>query len=702
MLRNWFGSRLLIMLAASPLVAFGQVLSAPQAFSAGGASSPAGPVVHALLIGISDYDPDPRIGLAPLNGPENDVKLMHEVLTTRFGVSTENIRLVLNPTHSAIEQEFMALTQRVRPHDLVYIHYAGHGSTTPDAREPRGEDQTWVPLGARAVGRTGKDTWDVLDKEIAVWMAPLYERTDDVVFVSDSCHSGSVARGSHQGVRSAESAPTPHPLLASLPKLAPPASGVRIGASRDFEPAVELDHRNGGSCNGRSECYGVFTWNWAQALRESRPGEAWGDVFNRASARITTQPSIYQRPQIEGHAERAVFAGRFAALTSTVEVLDAANGNATLNAGALAGLSAGSVYRSVVPQGTTPSTLVLKNVDALTSRATIKSGNVKRADLVYEVTHAYDMAPIRLYLGNATVPGDAPLIGQVRRILTTELGTSLTAFTLVPSAETADWLLQPARVPANAPAPRPGIARRLPDIKPCRGPCAPPQLWVVTRQGLLMDELMRFDLARPNEEAARLVANLQSFAHAQQVRRLAAQGNSTPLRMNVTVWRPPPGDTRKCVAGAAEGSGWTRMGPFSASTTPAEAQRNDCLEFEIENRDDERTWYGYVVTIGPALTVTSAMPVAQAGSDEARIPPGKRIRSERGHLYRLDAAGRETLILLASDGPVRAQALQQGGLRTASKSQLEMLLSVSAAGRGEVEKAGNWGAASVDLLVREP
>jgi hypothetical protein len=689
-----FVPRLLAVLAATHLVASAQIAPVPPA------TATSGPVVQALLIGITQYDG--VAGVLPLDGPENDVKLMREVLSTRFAVPASNIRLVLNPTHSVIEQEFAALRQRVRPHDFVYIHYAGHGSTTADPREPRGEDQTWVPRGSRAGKLEGKDNWDVLDKEIALWLAPLYERTEDIVFVSDSCHSGTVSRGSRKGVRSADPVPKPHPLLSQLPKVALPTTGVRIGAARDFESAVELDHRNGGKCDDRSQCYGVFTWNWAQALRESRRGEAWGDVFNRASARITTQPSIYQRPQIEGRADRAVFGGRFAALTPTVEVGESANGRATLNAGALAGLSVGSVYRSVVPEGATPATLRVTQVNALTSEAALQSGSVKRADLVYEVTHAYDAPRIRLYVGKPEVPADAARIGQVRQALTKELTATLSGFEIVSTAESADWWLELARPAANAPTPAPGVARRLPDHVTCAVPCAPPQLWVVSRQGLLMDEHMRFDLARPDEEVARLVSNLRTFAWAQQVRRLAAQGNGTPVRLNVTVWRPPPGDTRKCVAGAVDGSGWTRLGPFPAQAMTARPQVNDCLEFEIENQDRERTWYGYVVTVGPDLKVTPALPVAEAGSDEARIPPGQRIRSAHGRLYRLNAVGRETVMLLASDGPVRAQALQQLGLRDQAKSRLEALLSASAGRRGDLESIGSWGAASVDFLVSVP
>jgi hypothetical protein len=157
-----------------------------------------------------------------------------------------------------------------------------------------------------------------------------------------------------------------------------------------------------------------------------------------------------------------------------------------------------------------------------------------------------------------------------------------------------------------------------------------------------------------------------------------------------------------CVAGAADGSGWARFGPFPVQAMTTPAQFNDCLEFEIENQDQERTWYGYVVTVSPNLKVAPALPVPEAASDEARIPPGQRIRSALGRLYRLNAAGRETVMLLASDGSVRVQALQQAGLRDRAQSQLEALLGATAARRGDLESVGSWGAASIDLLIAAP
>lgn len=89
----------------------------------------------------------------------------------------------------------------MQPGDFVYIHYSGHGSQTADLNfdEYSGNDQTWVSYGARQDENEQKDkqkdNYDVLDDEIDNWLSDLYAKTDQIVFVSDSCHSATVFRG---------------------------------------------------------------------------------------------------------------------------------------------------------------------------------------------------------------------------------------------------------------------------------------------------------------------------------------------------------------------------------------------------------------------------------------------------------------------------------------------------------------------------
>src|ERR1044071_3259982 len=162
---------------------------------------------HALLIGIGDYS---RSGIESLSGPPNDVTIMRDVLMRRFAVPESNIMVLRDSqaTHSKISAAFGELAERIKAGDFVYIQYSGHGSYTPDPSQRSGPEETWGTVGSRSrkadkLEDQGLDDYDVLDKEIRQWLVRLYVKTNDVVFVSDSCHSATVSRGLFKGVRAA-------------------------------------------------------------------------------------------------------------------------------------------------------------------------------------------------------------------------------------------------------------------------------------------------------------------------------------------------------------------------------------------------------------------------------------------------------------------------------------------------------------------
>ena len=265
---------LALLLSSSTLLAF--PLTAPAAS-------------HALLIGITDY---PGKLFPPLAGPKNDIPLVKTLLVSRLGVPEQNITTLLDAkaTHTGIQKAFAALTERVQPGDFVYIHYSGHGSYTDDLNgdETLGkQDQTWVSYGATARKLPGLDDYAILDDELRAWLIALYRKTPQVVLVSDSCHSATVTRGVVTGVRAAPPDPRPHPLGKQVfPSLDDPP-GVRIGAARDVEQAIETE------IGGKN--YGVFSWYWVEALNQVKPGETWDDVFRRVDTRVTTAPHVSQR-----------------------------------------------------------------------------------------------------------------------------------------------------------------------------------------------------------------------------------------------------------------------------------------------------------------------------------------------------------------------------------------------------------------------
>ncbi len=246
---------------------------------------------HALLIGIENYR-----NVAPLQGAVNDVNLMKSLLRQRFGFSESEFLMLLDEkaTHTGIEQAFTALIKRVNPRDFVYIHYSGHGSQTDDLNgdEPRDhKDETWVSYGTREPGRENEiDNYDVLDDEINAWLAAIYAKTDQVIFVSDSCHSATVARGKASISRGLKLDKRSHPLGRKAYTKLDKYYGVHIGAARDDELAGETlaeDRKH----------YGLFTWHWAKALQQAHKGETWHQVFKRAYTPVVAQRGEAQRPQ---------------------------------------------------------------------------------------------------------------------------------------------------------------------------------------------------------------------------------------------------------------------------------------------------------------------------------------------------------------------------------------------------------------------
>ena len=150
---------------------------------------------YALVIGIN-YFKTPEIRL---NGCCKDAYNIKEILQNRFGFLNNNITILTDetaniakePNTSNIEEEFRKLVDKSSKNGkFIVIFYSGHGTQTPDERgkdfEIDGKDECWIPSDYKSKGFFTDDKFrnQFLDK--------LGENVN-VLIISDSCHSGSMA-----------------------------------------------------------------------------------------------------------------------------------------------------------------------------------------------------------------------------------------------------------------------------------------------------------------------------------------------------------------------------------------------------------------------------------------------------------------------------------------------------------------------------
>jgi hypothetical protein len=163
---------------------------------------------HALLIGVTYYE-----NLAKsdhLYGPENDTRLMKDLLTKRYGFPEANVRILSEhaagdslPTRKNIERECKHLAEVARPGDQVVVVMGCHGSLQPQSPDapfpqPDGFERIFAP---RDVGK-----WDghrqvtncIRGDELGAWLRPISEKKAYLFVVLDACHSGNGIRAVNQ------------------------------------------------------------------------------------------------------------------------------------------------------------------------------------------------------------------------------------------------------------------------------------------------------------------------------------------------------------------------------------------------------------------------------------------------------------------------------------------------------------------------
>lgn len=173
---------------------------------------------YGIFIGINNYPGTEN----DLYGAVNDAENMQELLIANYKFPRGNTMLLLDDkaTRDGILSQIRAYGKLVGPGDELVVQYSGHGSLWPDKFSEvldetvktevtypgrnGGEDyhlpldyydSALVPWDAESAN-SGKN-WGglILDDELYALFAPITKKGATVVFISDSCHSGTVGKG---------------------------------------------------------------------------------------------------------------------------------------------------------------------------------------------------------------------------------------------------------------------------------------------------------------------------------------------------------------------------------------------------------------------------------------------------------------------------------------------------------------------------
>lgn len=286
---------------------------------------------RALIIAVGTYDEGTK--WAPISS-ENDVPLIKNALL-RQNFKEENIRILLSneADKEGILSAFRELYEKTNPGDIVVVHYSGHGQQVEDfiGDEADGLDEAIVPRNALAFYSEEKNYHGqdhIIDDELEVIIQNLRNRlgkNGQLLWVMDSCHSGSMTRGGK--------ARGGHGALVSPEWKAPKNTEITRGSgffltSRLSEEASPFVMISGAAANElnyeyvhEGEGVGSLSYAFSKAMNDLATIEK--QTYRQLFASIAaTMKGIApkQNPVIEGDVDYVVFKGEYVEQAAYFEV----------------------------------------------------------------------------------------------------------------------------------------------------------------------------------------------------------------------------------------------------------------------------------------------------------------------------------------------------------------------------------------------
>lgn len=322
-----------------------------------------------------------------LTGVHNDVHAVAERLTA-WGFTTQ-LCIGQDATRQGILKGYLELIEKTQAEDAVVVYYSGHGGRVlnPDFESMANAGvpaphyyQFIVPVDIDE--STSGDFRGITSLELSALLARLTQKTRNATVVLDCCHAARMSRDLDLVPKSWDR-PCFTDITAHLKELA--AQGISLEAV-DVESnphAVRLvaaapDESAYECTNPVGKRGGLLTDAWLTTLNEAEGLKvSWRSLGNRVRERVLSVVP-YQRPEIEGPADRVLFELETVDLTGVLPVIQRGD-EFVLQGGRLLGVNVGDVF-AIMPKGADKP--VPENRIA---RATVKSvtGGISKIEIKY-------------------------------------------------------------------------------------------------------------------------------------------------------------------------------------------------------------------------------------------------------------------------------------------------------------------------------
>ncbi len=345
--------------------------------------------LRALLVAVQDYrSPYPtrkdlqawvnlrsgrdaasmKRALAQYGFRDEDILVLQDLSATRGGRKAPFEGATRKGILDAFEQFLLAPAQ---PGDVVMLHLSGHGQQVPDRNgdERDGRDESFIPYDFVSGDARLNAGRNLLDDDLQRMLKRLADRMrrdgkvdGNITCVVDSCHSGTIHRGSLIARGRAwnpdvDGAP-PRAGSADLPPArgavtegepGPAGSGLQDSGDRPADGYVLLS-----ACQSHESAYemlggdgGALTYCLTQAMLSSPRDTSYRELMERVTVQVRANCPM-QTPALEGVADQRLFSG--VALRRPIYPVvqpgyDPQRGVVRINAGRLHGLTAGSTVR---------------------------------------------------------------------------------------------------------------------------------------------------------------------------------------------------------------------------------------------------------------------------------------------------------------------------------------------------------------------